>query len=189
MRNPANAVGNPEGVTSVLVLPINAAVDHTSGIDFNARYAWETASAGKFTFNLGYTYVIMHDIQLFKGDPVVDEITDYYDYVIPRNKANYSATWDIEKFSTTLYGQRLGGLPNYDGVKRLGATFNYNWTFNYRVTPRASLSFDIENVFDSQPGKDSTWTSYPYYASRWFSPVGRAYYFEVTYRFGGSDGH
>ncbi len=189
VRNPANAVGNPEGVTSVLVLPINAAVDHTSGIDFNARYAWETASAGKFTFNLGYTYVIMHDIQLFKGDPVVDEITDYYDYVIPRNKANYSATWDIEKFSTTLYGQRLGGLPNYDGVKRLGATFNYNWTFNYRVTPRASLSFDIENVFDSQPGKDSTWTSYPYYASRWFSPVGRAYYFEVTYRFGGSDGH
>src|SRR6185503_8915687 len=95
VRNPVSAVGNPEGVTSVLVLPINAAVDHTSGVDFNARYAWETTAAGKFTFNLGYTYVITHDIQLFKGDPVVDELTDYYDYVIPRNKANYSVTWDI----------------------------------------------------------------------------------------------
>ncbi len=147
------------------------------------------ARYGKFTFNLGYTYVITHDIQLFKGDAVVDEITDFYDYVIPRSKANYSVTWDIEKFSTTLYGSRLGGLPNYDGTQRLGPTFVYNWTFNYHVTPRAALSFNIENVFDSQPGKDSTWTSYPYYASRWFSPIGRAYYFEVVYRFGGSDGN
>ena len=71
VRNSAGAVGNPEGVTSVLVLPINAAIDHTSGVDFNARYCVGYRSRyGKFTFNLGYTYVITHDIQLFKGDPV-----------------------------------------------------------------------------------------------------------------------
>jgi len=187
VRNAAGAVGNPEGVTSVLVLPINAAVDHTSGVDFNARYAWDTMSAGKFTFNLGYTYVIKHDIQLFKGDPVVDELTDWYNYVIPRSKANYSVTWDKDSFSTTLYGARLGGLPNFDGTERLGPTFVYNATFAYRFTPRLNASLVVDNVFDTKPGKDSTWTSYPYYASRWFSPIGRAYYLEMTYRFGGND--
>ncbi|HVV95558.1 MAG TPA: TonB-dependent receptor [Rhodanobacteraceae bacterium] len=186
VRNPAGAVGNPEGVTSVLVLPINAAIDHTSGVDFNARYAWDTARYGTFTFNLGYTYVIMHDIQLFKGDPVDDELTDWYNYVIPRSKTNYSVTWAFERFSTTLYGERLGGLPNYDGDQRLGPTFVYNATLNYKFTDDLALSLAIDNLFDRKPGRDSTWTSYPYYASRWFSPIGRAYYLEATYRFGGS---
>ncbi len=188
VRNATTDPSNPEGVTSVLVLPINAAVDRTSGVDFNGHYLWDTDRYGKFDFNLGYTYVITHDIQLFAGDPVVSELTDYYDYVIPRSKANYSTTWTIDQFTTTLYGARLGGLPNYDGTKRLGPTFLYNASVNYRLNPRTALSFVVDNLFDSKPGKDSTWTSYPYYASRWFNPEGRAYFIEVNYRFGGSGG-
>jgi iron complex outermembrane recepter protein len=188
VRNATTDPSNPEGVTSVLVLPINAAVDRTSGIDFAGHYLWETDRYGKFDFNLAYTYVITHDIQLFAGDPVVSELTDYYDYVIPRSKANYSTTWTIDQFTTTLYGARLGGLPNYDGTKRLGPTFLYNASLNYRLNPRTAFSFVVDNLFDSKPGKDSTWTSYPYYASRWFNPEGRAYFIEVNYRFGGSGG-
>jgi len=118
---------------------------------------------------------------------LVNELSDYYTYVIPRSKANYSVTWDKDSFSTTLYGARLGGLPNYDGTERLGPTFVYNATFAYRFTPRLNASLVVDNLFDTKPGKDSTWTSYPYYASRWFSPIGRAYYLEMTYRFGGND--
>jgi len=173
----------------VLVLPINAAIDRTSGVDFNTHYLWETDRFGNFNFNLGYTYVITHDIQLFAGDAVVSELTDYYDYVIPRSKANYSAGWTIDQFTTTLFGTRLGGLPNFDGTKRLGPTFLYNATMNYRLNSRTALSFIVDNLFDSKPGRDRTWTSYPYYASRWFSPVGRAYFVEINYRFGGSEGH
>ena len=43
----------------------------------------------------------------------------------------------------------------------------------------------VDNLKDSKPGKDSTWTSYPYYTRSWFSPVGRAYFLEVSYKFGG----
>jgi len=188
VRNAATDPSNPEGITSVLVLPINAAVDRTSGVDFNTHYLWETDRFGNFDFNLGYTYVATHDIQLFAGDPVVSELTDYYDYVIPRSKANYSIAWTLDKVTTTLYGARLGGLPNFDGTERLGPTFLYNASVNYRLNSRTALSFIVDNVFDSKPGKDSTWTSYPYYASRWFSPVGRAYFVEFNYRFGGSQG-
>ncbi|MDR3386583.1 MAG: TonB-dependent receptor [Rudaea sp.] len=188
VRNAATDPSNPEGITSVLVLPINAAVDRTSGVDFNTHYLWETDRFGNFDFNLGYTYVATHTIQLFAGDPVVNELTDYYDYVIPRSKANYSVAWTLDKFTTTVYGARLGGLPNYDGTQRLGPTFLYNASLNYRLNPRTAVSFIVDNVFDSKPGKDGTWTSYPYYASRWFSPVGRAYFVEINYRFGGNAG-
>ncbi|MEO8802402.1 MAG: TonB-dependent receptor [Rudaea sp.] len=188
VRNAASDPSNPEGVTSVLVLPINAAVDRTSGIDFNGHYRWDTNRFGSFDFNLGYTYVVTHTIQLSKDSPVDNQLTDLYYYVIPRTKANYSVAWTLDKFTTTLYGARLGGLPNYDGDKRLGPTFVYNASLNYRFNARAGVSLIADNIFDSKPGRDTTWTSYPYYASRWFSPVGRAYFVEFNYRFGGSGG-
>lgn len=188
VRNAASDPNNPEGVTSVLVLPINAAVDRTSGIDFNGHYRWDTNRFGSFDFNLGYTYVVTHTIQLSADSPVDNELTDLYYYVIPRNKANYSVAWTFDKFTTTLYGARLGGLPNYDGDKRLGPTFVYNASLNYRINTRAGLSLIADNIFDSKPGRDKTWTSYPYYASRWFSPIGRAYFVEFNYRFGSSGG-
>jgi iron complex outermembrane recepter protein len=188
VRNSPTAASNPEGITSVLVLPINAAVDRTSGFDFSAHYQLETDRIGKFDFNFGYTYVATHTIQLAPDVPVDDELKDLYYYVIPRSKANYSVAWTLDKVTTTLYGARLGGLPNYDGTQRLGPTFLYNASFNYRFNPRAALSFTVDNLFDSKPGRDSTWTSYPYYASRWFSPIGRAYFLDLTYRFGGSEG-
>lgn len=186
VRNSANVPSNPEGITSVLVLPINAAIDQTSGIDFDTHYRLETERLGKFDFHLGLTYVASHKVQLFAGDTIVDEFQDLYDYVIPRSKASYSVTWTKGIFSATLHGSRLGGLPNYDGDTRLGPTFVYNGSFNYRLTPRASLTFTVDNLFDKKPAPDSTWTSYPYYSRSWFSPIGRAYFIEGIYRFGGS---
>lgn len=187
VRNAANASFNPDGVTSVLVLPINAAQDYTSGVDFNSHYRLNTDRFGNFVFSLGATYVAKHTTKLSPDSPVDNELTDLYYYVIPRSKANYSVTWNLHKFTAALYGARLGGLPNYDGTQRLGPTFMYNATFNYQFTPRFRATFTIDNLFDTKPGKDDTWTSYPYYASQWFSPVGRAFFAELTYRFGGNE--
>ncbi len=189
VRNSPTDVGNPSGITSVLVLPINAAVDRTSGIDFNAHYLLSTDRIGNFDFNLGFTDVLTHTIQLFPGDAVDNELTDWYYYVIPRNKASYSAAWSIGNFTTTVHGSRIGGLPNYDGTARLGPTSVYNASLNYRFSQRGALTLIVDILLDKKPGNgDTTWTSYPYYASRWFSPIGRAFFLEASYRFGGSDG-
>src|SRR5262249_6290925 len=134
VRNPATALSNPEGITSVFVLPINVAAERTSGIDFAAHYKWETGRVGNFDFNVGFTYVNRHDIQLAPDDPVDNELTDLYYYVIPRTKANYSVAWTLDKLNITVFGTRLGGLPNYDGDKRLGPTFVYNTSLNYRFS-------------------------------------------------------
>jgi outer membrane receptor protein involved in Fe transport len=185
VRNPATDLSNPEGITSVLVLPINVAAERTQGIDFAAHYLWETGRVGNFNFNLGFTYVIKHDIQLAPDVPVDNELTDLYYYVIPRTKANFSAAWTLDKFTATLFGTRIGGLPNYDGTKRLGPTFMYNGSLDYRFNDHWNASLVVDNLKDSKPGRDATWTSFPYYTRAWFSPIGRAYFLEVSYKFGG----
>lgn len=176
-----NAAGD---ITSVLVLPINAATHRTSGADFKIHYLWQTGRIGSFDFNLGGTYVVTNRIQNYPDDPFVSEIEDYYDYVIPRSKANGSVTWNYGDFTTTLYGARLGGLPNYDGDQRMGPTMMYNASFGYRLNKDINIGFTVDNLFDSKPGRDATWISYPYYARRWFNPTGRAYFLEFSYRFG-----
>ena len=76
--------------------------------------------------------------------PVDNILTDYYYYVIPRSKANYSAAWMIGGFTTTLYGARLGGIPNYDGDKRIGHAppLFSNGTVSYKFNDHAVMSFD-----------------------------------------------
>lgn len=188
VRNPATAVSNPEGITSVLVLPINAAIDQTSGLDLKAHYRLETTVAGTFDFNLGATYVAMHKTQMSKDEPVDNELTDLFTWLIPRTKTNGSVTWTLGKFTSTLYGARLGGIPNFDGDRRLGPTFLYNLTAGYQLTPRASLAITVDNLFDTMPKRDTTWTSYPYYSRNWFGVTGRSWYVDFTYRFGGKEG-
>ena len=35
------------------------------------------------------------------------------------------------------------------------------------------------------PPKDPTYSAYPYYDISWFDSVGRSYYLQFTYKFGG----
>ena len=83
--------------------------------------------------------------------------------------------------------ERAGGLPIYDGTARLAATELYNATVSYRFSNRASASLIVDNVFDTKPQRDPTWTSYPYYSSHWFSAIGRQFFLQGTYKIGGKD--
>jgi outer membrane receptor protein involved in Fe transport len=188
VRNPATALSNPEGITSVFVLPINAAIDATSGVDFAAHYVLPTTYLGTFGLEVGYTEVLTHTTQFSTTDAQINELNDWYDYVIPRNKASFTVSWNYGPVTTTLHGNRLGGLPNYDGTQRLGSTSIYNASVNYHINERATATLIVDNLFDREPYRDSTWTSYPYYSSRWFSPVGRELFLEFNYHFGGHGG-
>jgi outer membrane receptor protein involved in Fe transport len=186
VRNSPTAAFNPNGITSVIVLPINAATDHTSGVDFDSHYRLSTDRFGRFDFSVGATYVIMHRTKLSPDSPVDNEMTDIYYYLIPRTKANASVTWTYHDFSATLYGSRMGGIPNYDGTMRLAPTFNYNATLGYSITKNINLSLVIDNLFDAKPRRDPTWTSYPYYYIPWNNPVGRSFFLEANMKLGGS---
>jgi iron complex outermembrane recepter protein len=183
-RNPADAFSNPNQITSVLVLPINAAVEKTSGVDVSGRYRINAGAAGRFDLRASLTDVFTHTIQFHSGDAVDNELTDYYYYVIPRYKATYSVAWTLGRYTTTLFGTRIGGLPNYDGTERLAPTQKFNGTLHVDLNHDSALTISVDNLFDTKPQKDPTWTSYPYYASNWFDSIGRSFTVQWTTHFG-----
>jgi outer membrane receptor protein involved in Fe transport len=76
----------------------------------------------------------------------------------------------------------IGGLPNYVGTGRLGHTSVYNGSLSYRLGPHAQLRLTVDNLFDTKPQFDPTWTSWPFYTRNWFSPVGRDFYLSFNYQ-------
>ena len=180
--NAANAF-NPLQVTSVLVQPINAAVDRTDGIDVSAHYYLDMHRFGGLSLGGGLTRVLSHTIRDFPGDPVDDELRDLFLWELPYWKANASLTWSLGRLSTTLYDRMIGGLPNYDGTTRLGHTSVYNGTVGYSFSPNAQLQLTVDNLLDTKPQHDPTWTSWPFYTRNWFSPVGREFYLDFNYQY------
>ncbi|XLM21442.1 hypothetical protein MKD33_04960, partial [Chromobacterium piscinae] len=75
-RNPANALVDPGAINTIVVNPINAASERTSGIDLSGKYRLRTAKLGDFLFKAAYTKVLTHTYQQFANDPAQDELTD-----------------------------------------------------------------------------------------------------------------
>ena len=188
VRNPPDALYNPNAITSVLVLPINAAIDQTSGVDFNAHYRLNTTRAGSLRLQSGCH--LRDQAHHATERQLAGRQRDDRHLLLPdpADQGQCSVTWNYHDFTATLFGSRLGGIPNYDGTQRLGPTFLYNLTMGYRVAPTANVSLVVDNLFDARPPHDSTWTSYPYYSRNWFSPVGRAYFVDLSVKLGGKHG-
>jgi len=94
-------------------------------------------------------------------------------------------TWNIGKWSSTLFGIRNGRTWNAIGTaKDIGPWITYNGSVNYKVTPKASISLVANNIFNKRPPVDRTNGSYPYYDVGDYNALGRVVYVEVGYDFG-----
>lgn len=195
-RYPANSTVNPGGLYGIFVNPINVANERTSGIDATVHYKLATA-IGMFRFSGNYTWTRNHLFQQYPGDATLDELAVNSGFDIPRDKASASVSWERNAWSATLYGQRLGRLPNSDSADQsvdtsagdpawVGATYRYNASIQYKFNDHAQLSLAVDNLFDTMPPRDPTYTAYPYYDVSWFDAAGRSYYLQFTYKFGGS---
>jgi len=178
----------------VHVNPINVARERTRGVDAAARYRFETG-IGNFTLGFNHTWVKEHDFQQYAGDIVKDQFAVNSGFDIPRTKTGASIGWDNRHWAVTVYGSRLGKLPNgwnYDQVWEEGdpgpyipATTRYNASLQYRFDEHTRLSLSVVNLANKMPPKDETYTSYPYYDISWFDSVGRQVNLQFTHKFGG----
>ena len=186
----------PDGsLLGVFFQPINISGQSTSGYDFSANYRLETGF-GDLRFSAAYTYFRKHDSTLFAGDETIDHFAVNSGFDIPRTKASATVSWEKDRWSAALHGQRLGRLPtsaSYDedfeygngDSPWVGATYRYNASARYRFTDRFEVSLAVDNLFDKMPPKDRTYTAYPYYDISWFDSVGRSYFVTFSYKFGG----
>jgi iron complex outermembrane receptor protein len=181
------ASGALEGaLQGVYINPINVAKETTDGIDVAAHLRLPTEQIGEFTFSLGYTYVLNHKIRQYPGDPTENKLAYDSGYYIPRDKGTASISWNLDKLTATLQGQRLGKLPNYDEDAYIKASYLFNLSSQYNFTDHFRASFTVNNLFDRKPGKDNSYSAYPYYDISWFDGVGRSFYFQLSYKLGGA---
>ncbi|WP_433950451.1 TonB-dependent receptor plug domain-containing protein [Brevundimonas bullata] len=170
----------------VFTNPINIAQETTSGFDVAARLRVPTERIGEFNVSLAYTYVDDHIFQQYPGDPTIDKLAFDSGYYIPRDKGTASISWALDKLTATIQGQYLGKLPNYDEDAYISDSWMFNASAQYDLTDHVRLSMTVNNLFDEGPVKDPTYSAYPYYDISWFDSVGRSYYFQLTYKFGGA---
>ncbi len=173
-------------ITSVLFSPINIANEETSGIDVAANYRLQTASAGNFNFNGNYNWTHRHTRQQYPGDPTEDMLdVGFSDTTLPRTKANLGVSWDSGAWGASLFGNYLGRVANYNNDAWTRATWRFNAGARYDITDHLRVSLSVNNLLDTMPPRDSTWSNYPYYDTSWFDSMGRSYFVQVTWKLGG----
>lgn len=173
-------------VQGVAIEPINVAEETTDGIDLAAHLRIRTIAIGDFTLSGAWTYVFNHTTRQYPGDPQINKLAYDSKYDIPRDKGMLSLSWKLDRLTTTISGQRLGKLPNYDQDAYIKASYLFNLSAQYRINDRLQLSGTINNLFDQAPIRDRTYSSYPYYDISWFDGVGRSFYLQLSYKMGGN---
>lgn len=184
VRNPENAVLNPGAINEILVNPINAAMERTSGFDVGSKWRIRTQGFGTFLWTANFTKVLTHKYQQYANGPTQDLLhslqnpTDNPEWP---DKLMVSLTWSIAKWTSTLQVERYGKVPNAAETAYLSPTALANLSVSYQFTKNTSAMLIVNNLLDTIKHDDSA--GWPYYTVGYYMPYGRAFWLEFDHRF------
>lgn len=182
-RSPANSKTNPNSLISVTTYPINASTESESGLIAKASYQFDMGRFGTLGLYGDYYVEFHHLFQQFPGDPVINIYHDprYSDW---KSTFTGSVNWSVGKWSTTVYEQRYGSVPNFAQDGTLRPWILYNASVKYQAAPDASIQLTMNNMFNRMPPVDHTNPNFPYYNTYNYNPYGRAIWVEFAAHFG-----
>ncbi|PPU56989.1 TonB-dependent receptor [Xanthomonas dyei] len=185
----------PNRLSNIRINPVNISTEEISGVLTKATYNLATDSWGLFVFDAQYNLTLKHESQQFPQDPVRDLLSEPFFSSEFRSITNASITWQKDAWTTTLFGQRYGRTPNLlaqqstdgyavEGARKVGAWTTFNATLDYAINDDISLTATVNNLADTRPPRDRTYTDYPYYNIFNYTGYGRSYMLELNWRFG-----
>jgi hypothetical protein len=196
----------PELVTQIAVEPINISTEDIDGITASASYGFDVGRFGTLDLQGSYNVVLDHTTRQYPEDPEADLLHDPFYSGEFKTIFNGSVTWQLGKWTTTLTGIRYGKTPNLaaqnsvDGYGASGAGtvapwIVYNGSLTYAAADNATVGLYVNNIKNSRPPKDSTWSpavnnsiGYPYYNYFSYNGFGRSIYLELDVKFGAKGG-
>ena len=183
-RYPESNPVSPGGIQQVNTYPINVASEHQTGIQSSLKYRFPTQQLGTFDFELDYYDEFKHTYQEKAGDPTLNYLCcNNNDEFKSRVSGNIS--WNIGKFSTTVYGIRDGNTWNYLGTRPdIGPWITFNGSIAYKVTPKATVAVTANNIFNKKPPTDYTNSSWPYYDESDYNALGRSVFLDIGFDLG-----
>ncbi|MBS0251412.1 MAG: TonB-dependent receptor, partial [Proteobacteria bacterium] len=186
MRGPTDGTVLSGIVTNVATYPINIADEIVSGITASTSYKFSVGRYGEFRVGADYNNSLVHKYRQFSNDPFTDLLrSTNYDNQFKSIGAGY-VTWDIGPWSTTVRGTRFGKTWSYDGSHTVAPWMLYNLTTQYNLSDDAALTLIANNVFNSRPPIDNTYSAFPYYNIYNYNAFGRLVMLEMNVHFGRS---
>ncbi|WP_211442892.1 TonB-dependent receptor domain-containing protein [Collimonas humicola] len=181
VRNPPTAIYQPNAIQNILVNPINAAQERTSGLDFSGKWRIKGGGAGDFLLKANYTKVLSHHYRQFASDPDQDLLNSLTN---PDwgSKVNASVAWLRGPWTSTVQVTRYGSLPSADQTRRISPFALVNLSASYQISRQASIALIVNNVFNSV--KQDNTGGWPYYPTGNYNPYGRMGWLEFNYHFG-----
>ncbi|WP_246120885.1 TonB-dependent receptor plug domain-containing protein [Luteimonas granuli] len=197
----------PNGELQSLYTPkVNVAKQKLEAVTASLNYMVDVGAWGSLAFAANYTNNLEHTIRPTPEDAEIDLLRDpYYMWIYDayaKTRTDASVAWSKDRWTTTLYANRIGETPNYlayaggsyDYVHSSGARAGkwdayttYNASVNYRATDNLQLSLMVNNLSNEMPDDQSAdypGTSSTPYNNYYYNPYGRAVYMEMKYSFG-----
>jgi len=115
------------------------------GIDFDVLYTWKTSSLGRFSFELGGTYLekLRYNQDNLEGT-----------YNVPRWRGTFTPSWEMGDWSASVVVNYIGAFENYSEVGDVKRQISVDPQINYRGYRKIKITLGARNVFDSDPPFD-----------------------------------
>ena len=188
-RNPLDAAINPGQLNTITTYPINVANETVSGVTASGQYRYDAGRLGDFTFGADYNTTFKHVYRQFPDDPETDVLRLQSYGNLFKDIGAASVTWDKGPWSTTLRGTRYGKTWSYDASYTVGPFITYNATVQYNFSDDASMTLLANNVFNTMPPKDRSFSAFPYYDIFSYNALGRLVMVEFNMHFGAGGGN
>ena len=178
---------------SIATNAANLSLQNYEGIDFAARYRWETARAGTFTPEIGGSWVSTIETQTTIASPVVENIGFA---TLPEWRINLNLGYEIGDFSANLFVIWVDEMCGVNGGNAPGQTQCFkgpdpafpgsanefidsytlvNLNLGYDFGTLGEVRFGLNNVFDEDPADDPTDNQFPWFFNNggFSNPIGR----------------
>ncbi|WP_342315213.1 TonB-dependent receptor [Lysobacter sp. FW306-1B-D06B] len=193
-------------IQSIHTPKVNVSRQKLEAVTASANYTLDLGRHGTLNFAGHYTNNLEHTVTPLPGDEPIDLLRDPYAMWLydsyAKTRADASLGWNIGKWTTTAYANRIGKTPNYlaysskswdyvhPGGQKAGWWAPYttwNLSLNYDVNDDIRLSLLFNNVLDKTPEHQAAnypGTSGTPFNNYLYNPYGRSIYAEMRYEFG-----
>ncbi|MGN6224560.1 TonB-dependent receptor plug domain-containing protein [Pseudoxanthomonas sp.] len=188
-------------IETVFTPKVNVAKQKLRAVNASVNYLLDIGRFGALKFAGNYTNTLKHTVTPLPGDPAIDLLRDPYSMWVydayAKTRADLSVAWNKDKWTTTVYANRIGKTPNWVAYNTRGFTdpragwwapyITYNMSVNYAPMDNLEFSFMVNNLLDKTPEDQAR--SYPGneatpYNNALYNVYGRSFFVEARYKFG-----
>lgn len=152
-----------------------------SGIDLDLRQRFVDQDWGKLTLAGQLSRVLRFAEPLSDGAPLTNGAGTNYFGSIPKWRGVTSATWEQGKWSSTLTWNYVGSYAQNTHLDESVAAFStFDVTSNWQVTPKANVTFIVQNLANKRAPWDYSASGFDFTQS---DPRGRFASLKLNYKF------